>query len=320
MAKQTRPEIEEAARAEIEKLEGTEMPEEQGPQTLGNIKEQRPEMFKNPDDPKPELGWKNIPLETLPTQGLFYPVGTKIAIRAATVAEIRHWSTLDETDGIAIDDALNFVIERCVQLQIPQKRAYHKDLKEIDRFYLIFAIREYTFKNGENRLYTEVQGRAGEKHKIEITKDVISYFKPEGKLMKFYDEKERCFVFPLKSGEKFKMFIPSIGVTTFLKDYRRKKQQLGQNVDEDFEKYSLFLFEDWRGMTDTIFENEHQKSFGWTIEKISVLSNVVELIKSSVDPAVTTYIDGEGEVTAPLNFQGGVRAIFVIPNILDELI
>lgn len=310
-------EIENAAKAEIEKIEGeTQQPRK----TLGNIKETRPEMFKDPMAAKNELGWKNIPLECLPTQGLFYPAGTKIAIRAAQVNEIRHWSTIDDSDGLAIDDCINYVIERCVQIVIPGKRAYFKDLKEIDRFYLIFAIREYTFKEGENKLSTDIPLRTGGTHRVEVTKDIISYFKPADKLMKFYSESERCFVFPLSSGEKFKMYIPNIGITSFLKEYRNEKKQMRQQVDTDFEKYCLFLFEDWRGLTKERFEDEHQKSSNWSIEKISVLSNVVDLVKDSVNPTIVTQIDGEGEVTVPLNFHGGLKAIFVIPNILDALI
>lgn len=290
------------------------------PKKLGNIKETRPEMFNIGEEQKNELGWKNMPLECLPTQGLFYPAGTKLAIRAAQVQEIRHWSTIDEMDNLGIDDVMNYVMERCVQIVIPGKRAYHKDLKEIDRFYLLFAIREYTFKEGENRLYTDIPLKNGGNHRVEVTKEIISYFKPADKLMKFYSEAERCFIFNLKSGERLKIYIPNIGITTFLKDYRREKQQQRQTVDQDFEKYCLFLFEDWRGLTKEKFEEEHMKSFNWTLEKISVLSQVVDLVKDSVNPTISTVIEGEGEVTVPLNFQGGLKAIFVIPDILDELI
>jgi len=33
-----------------------------------------------------ELGYKPVPLESLPTRGLFYPEGTKLVIKAATNA------------------------------------------------------------------------------------------------------------------------------------------------------------------------------------------------------------------------------------------
>ncbi len=37
------------------------------------------------DSPSFDIGWKNLPVELLPSKGLFYPNGTKIAIRAADV-------------------------------------------------------------------------------------------------------------------------------------------------------------------------------------------------------------------------------------------
>jgi len=312
--------IEAAAKAEIEKLENSDVEQVQ---SLGNIKDIKSDFSaKNQVEEvnfANEIGWKTIDLQTLPTQGMFYPIGTKMAIRAATVGEIRHWSTMDESDINSIENALNLVIEKCLQIVIPGKRAFHKDLKEIDRLYLIFAIRELTFKNGENKLMTDVKNSSGSSHKIEITKDVISYFKPDQKLLKFYSEVERCFIFPLKSGEMFKMYLPSLGITSFLKNYRLKKQQEGKQLDEDFEKFAIFMFEDWRILNDSVYENKHQESYNWSIEKLSVFSNVVDLFKGSVQPGITTMIEGE-EVSASLNFPGGIKSLFVIPDVLDQLI
>jgi len=309
--------IEKAAKEDIQKQERGET--QQPKKSLGNIKDGKPEE-EIKEQKKDHIGWKNVPLETLPSQGLFYPKGTKIAIRAANVKEIRHWSTIDESDGLAIDDTINYVIERCVQMVIPGKRAFFKDLKEIDRFYLLFAIREFTFKNGENKLFTDVPLKSGGNQRIEVTKDIISYFNPPEKLMKFYSETEHCFVFTLSTGEKFKMYIPSIGITSFLKKYREEKNQNRQAIDEDFEKYCLFLFDDWRGLTKEIFDKEQQASNNWSLEKISVASSVVELIRNSVNPTITATVDSGEEVTVPLSFQGGLKAIFVISNILDELV
>lgn len=309
--------IEKAAKEDIQKQENGQT--QQPKKNLGNIKDNQPEE-KVKEQSRDQIGWKNVPLQAIPSQGLFYPAGTKIAIRAANVKEIRHWSTIDETDGLAIDDTINYVIERCVQMVIPGKRAFFKDLKEIDRFYLLFAIREFTFKNGENKLYTDVPLQSGGNQRVEVTKDIISYFKPSEKLMKFYSETERCFIFPLSNGEKFKMYIPSIGITSFLKTYREEKSQNRQTVDEDFEKYCLFLFEDWRGLTKEIFDAEQQASNNWSLEKISIASNVVELVKNSINPTITASVDSGEEATVPLSFQGGLKAIFVIPNILDELV
>ena len=84
-----------------------------------------------------KVGWQKLPIDDLPTKGLFYPVGTEIAIRSATAAEIRHWSTIQEADPFALDDMLNHIIERCVSFKAPDVHSSWKDIKEVDRFYIL---------------------------------------------------------------------------------------------------------------------------------------------------------------------------------------
>jgi hypothetical protein len=65
-----------------------------------------------------ELGWKNIPVKILPSRGDFYLSGFELAIRSASVAEVRHWSTIDENDMLSVDDQLNYILERCTRVRI----------------------------------------------------------------------------------------------------------------------------------------------------------------------------------------------------------
>jgi hypothetical protein len=290
--------------------------EQQPKPSLGNINNNGGQ----PEQVKQEIGWKNIPIDNLPTGGRYYPAGVRILIRAANVQEIRHWSTIDENDGYSIDDLLNYIIERCAQISFPNLRASYKDLKELDRFYLIFAIRELTFKNGENKLITTVTSKNGTVEKIEVVKDIITYFELSDRLKKFYDETEKCFIFKTSSGEIIKTYVPSLGITSQLKKFREERSNGQELLDKDFEKYALFLFSDWRKMTIDELRNMQQESFNWSLQKISILSNFVDEIKKCINPSIKTEIPGDGEVTIPLDFQGGLKAIFVIPNILDELI
>ena len=69
-----------------------------------------------------EIGNKIINLEELPSAGMFYEPGTEISIRACRVEEIRHFSTIDETDIIDVDDKLNYIIERCCRIRVPGNR------------------------------------------------------------------------------------------------------------------------------------------------------------------------------------------------------
>jgi hypothetical protein len=49
------------------------------------------------------LGYHDIPVASLPSGGLFYPKGTQLSIRSAKVAEIRHFSSIDENNILDID-------------------------------------------------------------------------------------------------------------------------------------------------------------------------------------------------------------------------
>lgn len=267
-----------------------------------------------------ELGWKNMPMDSLPSQGLFYAPGTQVAIRAATVSEIRHWSTIDDNDLMAADDMLNFIIEKCCRIKVPGKPGSYKDLKEIDRFYLIFAIRDYTFKNGENRLFVSVSDEDGSEMKIEVTKDSLDYFNPDEKLMNYYKADEQCFDIQMKNGEAFKVYLPSLGVMMFIKNYVRQKQQAGQNFDKTFVKYAPFAFADWKTLNQNAYDKAVQDSFTWSLQRISVIDKIVQLLASSITSSIKYQTANGGEGTAPLNFPGGIKSLFLISDIFGELV
>ena len=281
------------------------------------------EKFKTPAFDESELGadlgWKTVPLENLPSQGFFYESGTQLAIRAATVAEIRHWSTIDENDLLGVDDMLNFIMEKCVRIKVPGKPGTYKDLKELDRLYLIFAIRDYTFKNGENKLFVTATGEDGQDEKIEVTKDIIDYFNPDERLMNYYDRDEQSFKINMKNGEQFKLYMPTLGTMMFIKSYLKSRQQSGQTFDKAFTKYAPFLFADWKTLTQAAYDKAVQDSYSWSIQRISVMDKIVELLSLSIKPQVR-YISGGMEATAPLNFPGGIKSLFLISDIFGELV
>lgn len=313
--------LEQEARLFAEAEEGTSVEEVKQPQatvtSLGKA-----EKFKTYDD-EPlamEIGWKNIPSENLPSQGLFYEAGTQIAIRAAAVAEIRHWSTIDDNDLLSIDEMLNFIIEKCCRIKVPGKPGTYKDLKEIDRFYLIFAIRDYTFKNGENKIFVNASDEEGVEEKIEVTKDLIDYFNPDERLMNYYERDTQSFHIRMKNGEEFHLYLPTLGAMLFIKNFLKARQQSGQHIDKAFTKYAPFLFPDWKGLTQTVYEKAVRESYSWSFEKISVLDKIVELLSSSVNPQIRYINSAGGEATAPLNFPGGFKSLFLISDIFGELV
>ena len=278
--------------------------------------------FLNQDDEKlaAEIGWKNIPMESLPSQGMFYEEGTQVAIRAASVAEIRHWYTIDENYLLGTDDMLNFIIEKCCRMKVPGKTGTFKNLIELDRFYLIFAIRDYTFKNGENKLMITVTDDDGVDEKIELTKDSLNYFNPDERLMNYFNESQRCFTLRMKNGEEFNLYLPTLGIMNFIKNYIKQKQQASKNFDKAFIKYAPFLFSSWETLNQNSYEKAVQESLTWSLQKISVLDKLVEILSSSINPQVRYMSSSGGERTAPLNFPGGVKSLFLISDIFGELV
>ena len=140
------------------------------------------------------LGYHAIPVNSLPSAGMFYPEGTELHIRSAKVAEIRHFSTMDENNILDVDEKLNSILESCTRVTSNKKRMSYKDLLEEDRFFLILSIRDLTFPEPESQLSVDHVDKNGETHKIEISKDNFTYFKVPENLDKYYDREERTFL------------------------------------------------------------------------------------------------------------------------------
>lgn len=278
-------------------------------------------------DPMLDLGWKPYPIENIPSRGMFYPQGTTISIRAAGVAEVRHFSSIDENDPLDMDDKLNMIVDKCLTIKFGDRHATWKDLKEEDRFCLIFAIRALTFKNGENKLSVNIKcgqtcmGDGSYSEKIELSNDNFEYYSIDPKLMNYYSSDERCFVIPSQAVGLIKLYIPSLGVTTFIKNYLRTRSQKQEFFDKTFMKVAPFMFGDWKTMTDATYKRAEQDSFGWNDKKLAAMLQLVEKIRFGVKTKLTRQCKKCGvELSTPLSFPGGVKSLFLRGDILDGIL
>lgn len=298
--------------AKVEKTSTNKKPEIIDPQV-----EKPWQRSKEKQDLSNKIGWSKIPIKDLPSQGLFYPDGTEVSIRAATGAEIRHWSTLQEDNLSALDDMLNYIVERCSTIKFPNgKMSSWKDLKEVDRFYVLLAVREKTFVNGENQLQVKVS----EQDYLTVTKDMIDYINFDERLMKYYDPDKRLIVLPFKNGKTTEITIPSVGVTNWIKHYVQNKQQRQEPFDEDFLNFAPFVVQDWRMLNDNSYEQMVIDSQGWSNAEISLLIRIRDIFAETINPVVKYYDENGGERQLPLNFRGGIKSIFLISDPFSELI
>jgi hypothetical protein len=265
-----------------------------------------------------QLGWIPLPIGDLPTQGLFYPLGTTISIRAANGGEIRHWSTLQEEDLSALDDMLNYIVERCVTIKSGNEESLRlswKDIKEVDRFYLLLAIHELTFAEGENKLQVKVT----DTKKLDVKKEMVNYVNLDPKLMRYYDDTERCFILKFKTGKILKLDLPSIGVTQWLKHYVIRKRNNQEYIDEDYLAYAPFIIRNWRGLNEDVYVQYIQESQKWDVNTISLLVQVKKLFADTINPIIKFVDEGGVEQAVPLNFQGGFKSLFLISDPFGQL-
>ena len=277
---------------------------------LNQAKENRINEIKN-ENSEMGLGYLPINLKDLPTGGIFYPSETKIFIRSANGREISHWSMINEEEITEIDDGLNFMLEHCLSIKIPNiPMASYKDLKEIDRFYLILSIRDLTFPSGTNNLQIKIS----EGKYRDVVKDDVDFINIDQKLMEKYDQNKHCFVFKtkLKDPAFLNIYMPTVGVSQFLKEYIQRKNQRQEGFDKDFLSIAPLLIKDWRGLNDKTYEDFLIKCSNFSVYEYSLLAKIKKLIEGSISP-VFKYTDEDGaECTSPLNFCGGIKSIFLL--------
>lgn len=262
---------------------------------------------------KDNIGWLKIDVKTLPTQGLFYPDGLEISIRAARGEEIKHWSTMNDQDInqlSRVDDILNYMIEKCCNVKNPNYPGNcWKDLKNVDRFYILLAIKEFTFIDGENELMVPIS----EDKQIPVVKEMIDFIKIPDEIMKFYNPDEKCFIFNV-AGNPIKVHVPSLGVNDWLKKYVAQKINAKEGYDEDFITYAPMLIKDYRGLSQRAYEEMVGASRLWNVKEWSVLAYVTEKLGGATEPKIKYINEDGGEVEIPLTFRGGIRSLFVLSN------
>ena len=286
-------------------------------------------VFTKEPPPAMEIGWKNLPVSILPSKGLFYPDGTQIAIRAAEVKEIRHFSTIDESDMLDIDAKLNMILNSCCVMKFPGDGVVsYRDLKQEDRFFIIMAIRDLSFVKGENRIVLTPElnckkDNCAFKYGIELRTGVLTNYQIDQKLMRYYSKVERKFIFTVnRIGKSLSMSIPSIGVIDAVSTYVKNSVRAGKDIDESFIKIAPFLFDDWRGLDDKKIQKASLDSETWSKEEFSIYFQLAEEIKigTKLEVSLPCQACGASEVTAPISFPGGFRSLFVISDIFGELL
>lgn len=280
-----------------------------------------------------DSGWKNIPLENLPSRGMFYPDDTEITTRSATAGEIRHWSTIDENDMLNVNDMMNFIIEKCVRIRTKDQGAWlsWRDIVEVDRMYLLFTIHEQTFPNKENVLWTKFYcentcGANETKYSTEVrtTSQLMQYFELNEEAMKYYKPEFKCFeIVSEKMNETFYLYAPTLGAVEKVKNKILSDRKKGKQIDTAFVKAAPYLIQDWSTFDDNEYSKMRNESLAWHPNKFPFVNRFAQLYDGSKSDSVALECPNCGsKMTSPL-FLGDsftIKSLFLISGRLDELV
>ena len=299
---------------------------------LGTVDTSRGSGVTSVDDPEIQriqslTGYVKLDLINFPSAGQFYREDFEIHIRAARVGEIRDFSTLDEENILDVDEKLNSLLVNCTKIMYGNQRGSYRDVLEEDRIYLILSIRELTFKEGENKLMMPVgrkqckTGTCKSQESVELRTNNLQFNEQDELIEKYYDYENKCFTVTTKNHGELVIAPPTIGVMRAITDWIRKREE--ENLPWDKSSLSIlpYVQREWRGFKDKEIFSAITSFQGWDASKFSIIYRLVEKAKIGVKPEFNYPCESCGEeVTVPLTFPGGIKALFIIQDISSELL
>lgn len=274
------------------------------------------------------LGYHTIPMSSLPTLGRFYPKGSTISIRALTVQEIRHWSTVDDSQPLDVNTHLNQIVLSCCNLKDSQNKSLgYQQLCDADRLFILLSIRDLTYKNGEAKIDIPVRCNCGatEETKIPLRHEAIVLHDelPEN-LERYYDSEERAFVIKSRTYGKLLLHPPRVGVMEKVYAHISEYEQQKKSWDKSFYITLPYLITNPKLLDDQKSYNRIYNEFQtWEGKKFSIYQKMIEELKMGPTEKIKGTCSKQGcnaEVIGDLTFPDGIRSLFLVSNIDDELL
>ena len=267
-----------------------------------------------------DLQYFNFDVKELPC-GKFYPAGTLFMVRPATVKEIQSYSMVDDNNFYDIVEKMNDMLSACVRVKYPDGRvASFLDVKDQDRLYLIFTIRELTFQQGNELAVTVKCDACGESNQVELIRKHFKFHEFDEKLMKYFDRSTNSFIFKTVNNKQFELIPPNIGIQKAFTEYIVKENNENRQPNLSFLKIIPFMLGGRNSITMdgiksklTEFEQMDEISFQFLNAAVGKMTFG---IKDLVKPCSACGV----EVRTEMQFPNGASGIFVIHDAFEAFI
>lgn len=266
-----------------------------------------------------DLHYFNFDTKDFPCS-LFYPAGTKIKIRAAQVKEIQAYSMVDDNNFYDIIEKMNDMLSSCIRVVFPDnKMGTYLDIKDPDRYFLIFVIRELTFQQGTN-LVVNANCIDGQSIQIEFKRENFRFFDVSDKIKDYYNPSLRCFSFETINGQLYNLAPPTIGLQKSFTEYIIKENAEKKKPNLAFLKIIPFVLHDKNSISIDGIKSKLDEFEKIDNQSFQFLNSAVDKLTFGIKELVKRCPSCGEEVRSDMLFPNGPSAIFVVHDAFDQYI
>lgn len=267
-----------------------------------------------------DLSYFNFDIKDFPC-GMFYDDGTVIMVRPATVKEIQYYSMVDDNNIYDIIEKMNHMIHSCVKIKYRNGTIKsYLDLKDQDRLYTIFLIKELTFQNSNSLTVKTTCPHCGSEQNIEMCRKNFIFYKPDDNLMKFFDSTTKTFKFELKNGKYYELAPPNIGLQKSFTEYIIKETQEKRQFNLSFLKIIPFMLIGRNSISIDEIKNKLKQFESMDDISFQFLNSVIDKMTFGIKELHSYCTSCGGEVRTEMSFPSRASSLFIIHNAFETYI
>lgn len=266
--------------------------------------------------------WHDIARKDMSYGGVMYPVNWEFQVKAGNVKDVRHWSSIDETNPISVNNHMNDLMNtnvRIIDTTGERRKVVSSDkIFEMDRFQFILFVHTYS---GMTTKLT-YKATCGETDSCKAPQDVtltpfnLQYSELSVRALE-YMTAEDGIVFETKSHGKVSYKPITIEWSKKFSDFNKKALQSGDEIEQNFIRLLPFLMDDVSTI-QTLYQKYlgiGEKLFGFYMQTLKKHLDIRALGEISFK---CTTCDQEG--IAPVKFPNGLANLFFADDVDDEFI
>jgi hypothetical protein len=250
--------------------------------------------------------------------GIFYPTGTTILVRAAKVSEVQLYSEVMDDNPFDIAHKMNNIIMSCVKIKNADGTyGSYVDIKENDRFFLLFLIRELTF---QRKMYLTVNHicECGEKMTIELAEKNFEFYKLDKDIEPYFDFSRRCFTFEVNN-KIYNLSMSNIGIQKCLSTYVKEEIEAKRPPNVAYIKIMSFMYGDRNTISVKEIKEEIVKFGNMDLESFQFLNSAITYLTFGIEKLKKKCVCGL-EVRTDMVFPDRAADFLVVPDAFKRAI